>query len=209
MTWLHAERFVGRPERGVTAEEPDPPRRGLGATEVERNVLIGFRSGDADAVRDVYRAYGTLVFAVAYKALGSRDMAEVATHETFVKAWRACATFDPARPLGPWLSTIARHTAIDLHRRDARRPTRRLADVAADELADADVAVFDVWAVREAIDELPPLEREVVRLQHLESLTHAEIGARVGVSVGTIKSRSFRAHRRLAARLGHLREAVH
>ena len=67
---------------------------------------------------------------------------------------------------------------------------------------------FDVWAVREAIEELPPLEREVVRLQHLESLTQAEVGARLGVPIGTIKSRSFRAHQRLAVRLGHLRSTT-
>jgi RNA polymerase sigma-70 factor (ECF subfamily) len=65
--------------------------------------------------------------------------------------------------------------------------------------------VFDAWAVREAIDALPDLEREVVRLQHLESLTQPEIADRLGVPVGTVKSRSFRAHRALAARLGHLR----
>lgn len=67
---------------------------------------------------------------------------------------------------------------------------------------------FDVWAVRQAIDELPPDEREIVRLQHLEELTHVEVAERLGLPVGTVKSRSFRAHRRLAARLGHLREGM-
>jgi RNA polymerase sigma factor (sigma-70 family) len=175
------------------------------ATVVDRGELVRFRSGDPDAVRAVYRAYGALVFAVAYKTLGSRDLAEEATQQTFMKAWRAAATFDPARELRPWLATIARRTAIDIHRREARRPTERLDDAAMARLPDGVDRSFDVWAVREAIDELPPLEREVVRLQHLESLTHAEIGTRLGVPVGTIKSRSFRAHHRLAARLRHLR----
>jgi RNA polymerase sigma factor (sigma-70 family) len=137
--------------------------------------------------------------------VGSRDLAEEATQQTFMKAWRAAATFDPARELRPWLATIARRTAIDIHRREARRPTERLDDAAMARLPDGVDRSFDVWAVREAIDELPPLEREVVRLQHLESLTHAEIGTRLGVPVGTIKSRSFRAHHRLAARLRNLR----
>ena len=127
---------------------------------------------------------------------------------TFVKAWRAAATFDPARELSPWLATIARRTAIDLHRREARRPTDRLEEAVLAEVLATGERSFDVWAVREAIEELPPLEREVVRLQHLESLTQAEVGARLGVPIGTIKSRSFRAHRRLAARLGHLRGAT-
>jgi len=175
---------------------------------VDTDELVRFRSGDPDAVRAVYRAYGSLVFAVTYRALGSRDLAEEATQETFLKAWRAAATFDPTRELGPWLATIARRTAIDLHRREARRQTERLDEAAVVELPAGVDQSFDVWAVREAIDGLPPLEREVVRLQHLESLTQAEIGARLGVPVGTVKSRSFRAHRLLAARLGQLRESV-
>ena len=96
------------------------------ATVVDPDELQRFRSGDPEAVRAVYREYGRLVFAVAYKALGSRDLAEEATQQTFVKAWRAAASFDPARELGPWLATIARRTAIDLHRREARRAAVRL-----------------------------------------------------------------------------------
>jgi RNA polymerase sigma-70 factor, ECF subfamily len=178
------------------------------AKVVDPGELIRFRSGDPDAVRAVYRAHGASVFAVAYNTLRSRDLAEEATQQTFVKAWRAAATFDPARELGPWLATIARRTAIDLYRREACRPTERLEDAAAAEQPDGFDRIFDVWAVREAIDGLPPLEREVVRLQHLESLTQAEIGARLGVPVNTVKSRSSRAHRRLAVRLGHLRRIV-
>ena len=71
---------------------------------------------------------GALVFTVAYRTLGSRDLAEEATQETFVKAWRAAATFDPARQLGPWLARIARHTAIDLYRREAPRRAERFDD---------------------------------------------------------------------------------
>jgi DNA-directed RNA polymerase specialized sigma24 family protein len=106
-----------------------------------------FRSGDPDAVRAVYREYGKLVYAVAYKALGDRGLAEEATQQAFVQAWRASSTYDPTRDLGPWLATIARRAA----------------------------------------------------------LTHAEISERLGIPLGTVKSRSFRAHRRLAGLLGHLR----
>ena len=62
--------------------------------------------------------------------------------------------------------------------------------------------------MRAAIDTLPPEEREIVRLQHLEELTHTEVAERLGVPIGTVKSRSFRAHRSLAARLGHLRSGA-
>jgi RNA polymerase sigma-70 factor (ECF subfamily) len=173
--------------------------------------LDGFRAGDPDAVRAVYREYGRLVFAVARRTLGSRELAEEATQETFVKAWRAAAGFEPGRDIGPWLATIARRTAIDVHRREARRRADPLTEVAVDhpsvvELPPGVERAYDAWAVRQAVDELPDDEREVVRLQHLEELTHVEVAARLGLPVGTVKSRSFRAHRRLAQRLGYLRE---
>ena len=172
---------------------------------VDPDELARFSNGDPDAVRTVYREYGKLVFAVALKVLGSRELAEEATQQTFVKAWRAARTFDPAREPGPWLATIARRTAIDLHRREARRPTAPLDEATVVALPESADQVLDVWEVRDAIAQLPPLEQEVVRLQHLESLSQAEIAERLGVPVGTVKSRVFRAHRLLAARLGHLR----
>ena len=184
-----------------------------GASVVTADELVGFREGHPDAVRSVYREYGGLVFAVAMRTLGSRDLAEEATQRTFVKAWRASGGFDPVRELGPWLATIARRTAIDIHRREARRPTAPLeesqpSDPTVIELPVGVERSFEVGEVRAAIDELPAEEREVVRLQHLEELTQAEVADRLGVPIGTVKSRSFRAHRRLAAMLGHLREAT-
>ena len=62
---------------------------------------IGFANGDADAVRAVYREFGGLVYAIAFKALGDRALAEEATQETFVRAWRGAASYDPTRELGP------------------------------------------------------------------------------------------------------------
>jgi RNA polymerase sigma-70 factor (ECF subfamily) len=68
--------------------------------------------------------------------------------------------------------------------------------------------VWETWQVRAAIDELPPDEREVVRLQHLQGHTHTEIAEKLGVPLGTVKSRSSRAHQHLAHRLKHLREPI-
>ena len=172
--------------------------------------LARFRDGDPDAVRSVYREFGSLVFAVSLRALGSRDLAEEATQQTFVKAWRSAASFDPGRELGPWLATIARRTAIDLHRRQVRHGTDPLSEAAVDDPAVVELPpgvdrAYDIWAVRQAIDELPAEEQEIMRLHHLEELTQVEVAERLGLPIGTVKSRSHRAHRRLAARLGHLR----
>ncbi len=180
---------------------------------VERGVLEAFRRGEGDAVRHVYREYGGLVYAVAHRALGRADLAEEAVQQTFLQAWKAAASIDVERDPAAWLATIAKRVAIDIHRREARRPAGKLDDVAADDPAvislppDAE-ALDAVWHVRRAIDRLPADEADVVRLQHLEGLTHSEIAARLGIALGTVKSRSHRAHGKLAACLGHLREPV-
>lgn len=181
------------------------------ATVVDRGVRKRFRNGDPEAVREVYREYGRLVFAVAHRALGQRTLAEEATQQTFVKAWRAAQSLDDARDMAPWLAAIARRVAIDIYRREAARATDPIESVLPDHPSvvtqPASVeSLHDVWEVREAVAGLPAEEQEVVRLQHFEGLTHTEIAQRTQVAVGTVKSRSFRAHRRLAAQLGHLRE---
>ena len=143
--------------------------------------------------------------------LGDRGLAEEATQQTFVKAWRAAQSFDEQRELGPWLAAIARPVAIDLYRREALRAADPIESVPAGDPAllanpKSAEAIYDVWEVRDAVAQLPPDEQEVVRLQHLDGFTHAQIAERLGVALGTVKSRSFRAHKRLAALLGHLRE---
>jgi len=177
----------------------------------EGDLRARFRQGDPDAVRSVYRSHGRLVYAVAYKVLGDRGLAEEAVQQTFVKAWRAAQSFDEARELGPWLAAIARRVAIDLYRREAVRTADPLEAVPAGDPAlvatpQSAEAVYAVWEVRQAIAQLPDDEQEVVRLQHLDGFTHVQIAERLGVAVGTVKSRSFRAHKRLATMLGHLRE---
>jgi RNA polymerase sigma factor (sigma-70 family) len=178
---------------------------------VDRATRRRFRHGDSDAVREVYREYGRLVFAVALRALGDRSLAEEVTQQTFVKAWRASAGVDDSRELGPWLVAIARRTAIDVYRHESPRAASPLETVRADEpaLVSAPASaetLYETWEVRQAVGGLPDEEREVVRLQHFEGMTHGQIADRLGVAVGTVKSRSFRAHRRLATALGHLRE---
>lgn len=163
-----------------------------------------FRAGDEEAVRAVYRRYGGAVHTVARSIVGD-DLARDVVQQTFVKAWRAASEFDADRDLAPWLYAIARRAAIDTLRRE-RRPTRGA------HLPEVDVGVealsmertWEIYEVRRALDDLPEREREVVRLSHLEQWTHDEIAGHLDVPVGTVKSRSARAHRRLAAALGHL-----
>jgi len=127
---------------------------------VDEETLLAFRRGDPQAVRVLYREYGRLVYAVALRALGRADLAEDATQQTFVRAWQAADRIDVDRDPAPWLATIAKRVAIDIYRREARRPAGSLDDAAPDDTAlvtlPPELDTLDaVWRVRHAIDTLP------------------------------------------------------
>ncbi|HUF99133.1 MAG TPA: RNA polymerase sigma factor [Ilumatobacter sp.] len=174
-----------------------------------------FRDGDEAAVRLVYERYGGAIGAVARSILGDSELVAEAVQDTMLKAWRAAATVrddadqrDPERGMGPWLYSIARHAAIDIARRE-HRPAHR------DHAPEVDVPVMPVglertweaFEVRRAVDELPAELRDVIRMSHHEGLPHEQIAERLGIPVGTVKSRSHRAHRQLAAALAHMAPA--
>jgi RNA polymerase sigma-70 factor, ECF subfamily len=165
-----------------------------------------FRDGDPEAVRAVYRRHAGAVLTVARSMVGDPELAADVVQTTFVKAWRAAATFEGDHELAPWLYSIARRSAIDALRHE-RRPTR------GDHLPEVEMAVepvsfertWEAYEVRTAVDHLGDDEREIMRRTHLLGQTHQQISDELGVPLGTVKSRSNRAHRRLAAALAHLR----
>ncbi|MDJ0791880.1 MAG: RNA polymerase sigma factor [Acidimicrobiia bacterium] len=172
----------------------------------DQQTLRRFVAGDERAVRALYREYEGPVFTVAMSALGERSLAEEAVQETFVKAWRAASRFDPSRSFGPWLYAIARRVAVDIHRRERRHDSGPL-DVEVAALPPSFEELWEAWQVRIAIDALPDEERSVLEATYFHEQTHQETAETLGVPVGTVKSRSHRAHRRLAGWLGHIREA--
>ncbi len=177
----------------------------------DAQLAADFATGNPDTVRTVYQSYGRLVYAVAYKVLGDAGLAEDATQQTFVQAWRSADRFDTTRAFGPWLATIARRVAIDVYRQSRRHqgysPLESVDAVLATAPPSAE-QIYEVWEVRRAVDALPADEQELVRLQHFAGLSHSEIAARLQIPLGTVKSRTHRAHRRLLGLLGHLRAGV-
>lgn len=169
------------------------------------DLIEQFKRGDPDAVREIYREHSGAVFTVARSIVRDRELAADVVQQTFVKAWRASRSFEGNRQLAPWLYSIARNTAIDLLRSETK-PTR------GGHAPETDVGVepetfertWERFEVRRAVDALPDGEREVIRLTHLEGHTHEAVAERLAIPLGTVKSRSGRAHKRLAAALIHL-----
>ncbi|MDH3518413.1 MAG: sigma-70 family RNA polymerase sigma factor [Acidimicrobiia bacterium] len=175
----------------------------------DRAALRRFRAGDPEAVRVLYDRYGRAVFAVAFRALGDRSLAEEAVQQTFLQAWRAADRFDVGRDPAPWLYAIARRVAVDLYRRERRHNVvdlDRLSEIAV--LPESFEGTWEAWQVRLAIDQLSAEEREVVRCTHYLGLTQAETAERLEIPLGTVKSRTFRAYRNLADSLTHVIEVT-
>lgn len=173
----------------------------------DRELADRFPSGDDAIVRAVYGRFGGAVHTVAMSILGDAARAADVVQATFVNAWQASHRFDPNRELGPWLYTIARRQAIDVYRRERRSEPTDPNELDIVQLPPSLEQAWEVWQVRLALDQLPTDERDVVHLSWYAGLAHPEIAERLGVPIGTVKSRSFRAHKRLASLLGHLRDA--
>lgn len=168
------------------------------------DLLARFRSGDEAAVRELYERFSRPVFTVAYSVLRDRELANDAVQQTFLKAWKAADRFDAGRRFEPWLYAIARRVSIDLWRKERRTP---LPTEFVEPIVDRDATdgLWEAWQVRMAVDQLPDDEAAVVRMAHFDQLSHQEIAERIDIPVGTVKSRSHRAHRRLAGLLEHLK----
>ena len=169
------------------------------------DVIERFKAGDPEAVRQIYRDYSGAVFTVASSIVRDRELAADVVQQTFVKAWKAASRFEGNREIAPWLYSIARHTAIDMLRSETK-PTRggHGPEVEVAVQPDTFERTWETLEIRQAIDALPPGEREVVRRTHLLGYTHAQVAAQLDIPVGTVKSRSGRAHKRLATALAHL-----
>lgn len=157
-------------------------------------------------MRDLYARYGRAVFTVAFRSLGDRGLAEEVVQQTFLQAWRGASRFDPDRDPAPWLYAIARRVSVDMYRRERRHQDGERSDTEVAVLSPSFEGTWEAWEVRSALDELTEDERAIMRATHYLGLTHEETAERLGVPVGTVKSRSYRAHKRMAGLLAHLRE---
>ena len=175
-------------------------------TRVTNRLMRRFGDGEPDAVRQLYSRYGRAVYTVAYGSLGDRSLAEEAVQQTFLQAWRGAGRFESDREPGPWLYAIARRVAVDLYRRERRHQAADRPDAEVAVLSPSFEGTWEAWEVRSALDELTKEEQAIMRATHYLGLTHEETAERLGIPLGTVKSRSYRAHRRMAGLLAHLRE---
>lgn len=178
----------------------------------DKELVMRARGGDDGAFAELVHAYLDMVYAFLARYMNDEAMAEDATQETFVKAWRALNRFDADRPLKPWLLRIARNAANDALRKRRALPfswLRRENDEGdetgiEDTIADDAPLPEELFARREAVDileralaALPERDRAVLLLRYADGLSFEEISAIMDAPANTVKSW----HRRALLRL--------
>src|SRR5215471_3349669 len=154
-----------------------------------------------DGMAAAHAAYHARLLARARRIVVDPDLAEDVVQEAFLRAWRACSSFDPAgRPLVNWLLVITANTAIDMVKARVRRPplasgaARENASV--DGLGDIDLVILRSQ-LRHALSRLGAHHRDAVVETVLRDRPHAEVAAELGVAPGTLRTRVHYALRRL------------
>lgn len=176
-----------------------------GRSLIESDLIAGAVAGDVDAFAELMRLHQGVALRVAYLVVRNHSEAEDVVQESFVKAHRALPRFRRDAPFRPWLLRIVRNEALNRVRRRGRQERLRLrvsSEVVSGGVAPSaeSVVVADERRRRvlEAVEGLPRKHREVVAHRFLVGLSEAETAATLGVPVGTVKSRTARALRRLS-----------
>lgn len=171
--------------------------------EVDAALVVAMAGGDRSALARLYERHAGLLLGLALRIVRERREAEDLLHDVFLEAWRSAKAFDPKRGrVRTWLAIRMRSRALDLQK--SARVSRNAGDGALEHLVSDPAAITagpDHARVRAALAALGPEQRGVLELAYFEGLSCTEIATRVGIPVGTVKSR-------LAAGLDRLRGAM-
>lgn len=187
---------------------------------IDRVLVDRFRSGDESAFEEVVVRYRDRIFARAYSLLKNREDAEEVTQDAFIRAHRGLANFRGDAAFSTWLYQIAtnlahnrywywwrrkRDVSVSLDHQLTVEGEGTLLDVVPAEVEDpAEETVTQelVQRVAECMPKLGAKHREILTLRLVNNLSYEEISERLGISVGTVKSRIARARERLRDKLG-------
>jgi len=160
-------------------------------------LLAAVRGGSEAALRSLYERYADLVYTVALRIVGDRELAQEVLQDVFLRCWERADTFKSQRGhLGGWLIGIARNRAVDLlrsgqHQARLREQGSWALDGAQEPEQPADA--LDQLAlrqtVRNALAALPAAQRNTIELAFFGGFTQAEIAEATSTPLGTVKTR--------------------
>src|SRR5438876_10792266 len=186
---------------------PMPAR--VHASDAELMRRVG--NGSEEALGLLHRRFAGPIFALAVQTL-DRAAAEDIVQDVFLAVWRNAATFDPERgSVRAWILQIAHFRLLNELRRRSRQPELEtdpeghvLASLPARDPGPAEAAAAEHRraTLQSAVDDLPPPQRQAIRLAFLHDLTHEQVAAELGLPLGTAKTRIRAGLQKLRSTLG-------
>jgi RNA polymerase sigma-70 factor, ECF subfamily len=163
------------------------------------NLLTKIAEGDRTALSQLYNRYSRMIYAIAWKSLNSVEDCEEVVLEVFAQVWRIADRFD-AKKGSPeqWIFTLARSRILDRLRKLQRLNKVNTAIAAGKEIALPTIGVDPLESVEiaerqqqvlAALSQIPLEQRQVIEMAYYKGLTHTEIAAATGLSLGTVKTR--------------------
>ncbi len=178
-------------------EQPAAARtEGPGAHGEEAALVAQVAQGNHQALGALYDLHAPLLFGLAKRMLGSAAAAEDLLHDVFLEVWQHAAEYSPDRgSVRSWLLVRARSRALDRLGRGTResRAAERLSREGEPSLAPSPSVCVDGARLRRLVASLPSELVAVLDLTYFEGLSASEIAQRLGIPIGTVKSRLARA----------------
>ena len=189
-------------------KSPEPPQP-LVMNDPNGLLRLIAEQQDRAALAALFAMFGPRIKSMMLRLGASEALAEDLVQETFLSVWRKAGLFSSQRgAASTWIFTIARNLRIDQLRRQSNKPYEDLStmDLASD-APNGSILVEQhqvIDRVTAALATLSSEQQEVVRLSFIYSMPHAEIAAKVGIPLGTVKSRLRLAYERLRPMLEDL-----
>lgn len=172
----------------------------------DAQLLTRYIAGDETAFREIIERYKNPLYAFLRRFLNRQDIVEDAFQETFLQLYTSRESFDPTRPLRPWLFTIAANKARDALRKQQREATTSIGTMSEPEESSIDdvlntLASYDITPqdelsqsettakVRGVIANMPDNLREILILAYFDQFSYKHMADMLGIPIGTVKSR--------------------
>jgi RNA polymerase sigma factor (sigma-70 family) len=175
------------------------------ADDLELHRRLGGR--DVAAFDELFRRYGAAAHGLALRVTGQELLAQEVVQDAFLALWRAPEAYDPSRgPFRTFFLSLVHHRAVDTVRREERLRKRTERALNPEDVYGEDVAegvVEEAYLgqrrleVRAALSTLPVDQRKVLEMAYFGGATQAQISAELGIPIGTVKTRTLAAMRKL------------
>lgn len=193
-------------------------------TEVsEKKIIEKVLGGDANAFEELVLRYEKTVYNLALRMVGDRDDAFDMTQEAFIKAYGSLSSFRGDSKFSVWIYRITTNVCLDFLRSKSRK--QQVSLTVSDDDEDAQLDIPDpkadpeqqlikkirMQSVEEGLKTLPDKQRQILVMRELGGMSYAEIGKALSIEEGTVKSRIFRARKRLCIFLldsGNIPESI-